>query len=271
MSVNKYTVNLSTPKSGYFNIDIPINMTNQIVDQDELVQTKFVDVQTQEAINPIVDYEKIRYLPLDINFNPVTNITYQLASATGATTFADLGFINDDIYYGTSSYLNSYLELYFYDNDNPMTQNLLFYITLYCEAIPTNLLPDGQPASQVLVNFTLQNPYLYPRSRSEGYYLYDYRDEVDFGSPKYVYMRAAFKNAKDGSTTNMMVTSVPQTIDNLVHQLYTRFLLLRTNSGYFYIIDDAYHGDNSIGPNNVKYTSSNGITANVTLYKIKAL
>jgi hypothetical protein len=82
-------------------------------------------------------------------------------------------------------------------------------------------------------------------------------------------MRASFNNAKTGKSTNLMVQSAAQSIDNLIHLLYTRYILTRTNTGYYYKIDDEYHGlVNVIGPNNVTYGSN---TVVIKLFNIKAL
>ena len=54
-------------------------------------------------------------------------------------------------------------------------------------------------------------------------------------------MRGSFKNAKTGKNINLMVDSSPDTIDNLVHKLYTRYKLIRTTTGYYYQIDNTYH------------------------------
>ena len=74
MFVNRYQINVNTYSSGatdsYFNI--PITMEYQIVDQTELVKRVFVDVETEKAINPIVDYEKVRFMPLDMQGNNTT-------------------------------------------------------------------------------------------------------------------------------------------------------------------------------------------------------
>jgi hypothetical protein len=82
-------------------------------------------------------------------------------------------------------------------------------------------------------------------------------------------MRASFKNAKTGKSTNLMVENAAADIDDLVHLLYTRYKLVRTNTGYYYQIDDTYHGLTGVtGPNNVTY-ASNDVT--IKLYQIQAL
>ena len=86
-------------------------------------------------------------------------------------------------------------------------------------------------------------------------------------------MRANFNNAKNGSTTNLMVKSTPQAIDTLVHELYTRYKLERNQTGFYYKIDDSYQGNPSVfGANNVTYSSTiTNNTVTVNLYQISAL
>ena len=65
-----------------------------------------------------------------------------------------------------------------------------------------------------------------------------------------------------------MVQNNALPIDNLVHELYTRYKLVRTTTGFYYEIDDSYHGDGTSGPNNVIYAAN---TVTINLYQIKAL
>jgi hypothetical protein len=60
----KYQINLSTVPSGTTatTINVPINMDFHFVGQSEEIEEKFV-----EAINPIIDYEKVRVTPTDLN------------------------------------------------------------------------------------------------------------------------------------------------------------------------------------------------------------
>jgi hypothetical protein len=43
-------------------------------------------------------------------------------------------------------------------------------------------------------------------------------------------MRASFKNAKSGKSDNLMIQK-PDTIDKIIHKLYTRYKLTRTTTG----------------------------------------
>lgn len=287
MFVNRYQINLSTIATGTTatTINIPVNMEYQLVDQAELIQRVFVEKEVENAINPILDYEKVRFLPLDLSGNHVDKITYSL-NMSGATTYGQLGYSNDDIKFQKNSFKESFLNLAFYDTDNPLDQRLIANITLFAQLKSVDLLPSvaqqiivygsqigtpGQPkpANQIPLTFVLENPIINKRGFAEGFHLYDYKDEFEIGGFKYLYMRASFKNAKNGKTTNLMVQNAPASIDNLVHLLYTRYKLIRTNTGFYYQIDDTYHGlTGNTGPNNVSYLG-NDVTVN--LYQIKAL
>lgn len=287
MFVNRYQINLSTVATGTTatTINIPINMEYQLVDQSELIQKVFVETEVEKAINPILDYEKVRFLPLDLFGNHIDKVTYNL-NLTGSTFYGQIGFTNDDIKYQKNSFKQSFLNLAFYDTDNPLNQRLISNITLFAELSKNDLLPDvatqiinygmqigqpGQPkpANEIPLTFVLQNPIINRTGFAEGYHLYDYKDELNIGDSKALYMRASFKNAKTGKSTNLMVQNAPDTIDNLVHLLYTKYILKRDNTGYYYEIDDTYHGLTAItGTNNVTYAGNN---VTIDLYQIQAL
>jgi hypothetical protein len=274
----RYQINLSTLASGTTatTINIPIRMDYQIVDQGELIERVFVATEVEKAINPILDYEKVRFLPTDLNGSHIDKITYAL-DLSGATDYAAIGFTDDDIRFERNNFKETFLNLAFYDTDNPLTQRLISDVTLFSYITTTDLIPlsattgiPGQPkpANQIHLTFVVSNPILNPRGEAEGYYLYDYKDELKVSNSKYLYMRSSFRNAKTGTSTNLMVQSAAASIDNLVHLLYTRYKLTRNQTGFYYEIDDTYHGDGSIGANNVSYSSNNAI---INLYMIKAL
>jgi hypothetical protein len=286
MFVNRYVINSNTLPTGTTDtyINIPINMTFQVVDQAELVERVFVQTEVEKAINPILDYEKVRFLPLDLTGIHVDKITYGV-NISGATNYAAIGFTDDDIKFERNNFKETFLNLAFYDTENALTQQLVSYITLFTEIKTTDLLPDiatqiinygtqigvpGQPkpAVDIPITFVLESPLLNPKGFGEGYHLYDYKDELNIGDSKYLYMRASFKNAKTGKSTNLMVQSAAAPIDDLVHLLYTRYVLTRNTTGYYYEIDDTYQGLTGItGPNNVTYASN---TAIINLYQIQA-
>jgi hypothetical protein len=70
----------------------------------------------------------------------------------------------------------------------------------------------------------------------------------------------------------MMVKNTPQPIDLLIREVYTRYNLARTPTGYFYLIDTTYQGNGPFSPNNVisqQLSLSNNLI--VDLYQINAL
>jgi len=285
MFVNNFKINLNTisGETTATTINIPINMQYQLVDQAELVDRVFVDVETEKAINPIIDYEKVRFTPLDLNGNYLHGIYYNVymyINNTYVNNYGAIGFTNDDIKFQTEAFKQSFINLNFYDSDNPLVQNLVNNITLYPRLTVDNLFPassvngiPGQPlpATAITLTFKIESPLFVPDKVSEGFYLYDYKDELAVNESKYLYMRASFNNAKIGTSTNLMVKNSPQPIDKLVHELYTRYKLTRKDDGYYYEIDNTYQGNSGVtGTNNVIYVNRNKIVR-VNLYQIRAL
>lgn len=288
----RYQINLSTFTGTTENyITLPINLDSQEIGQTELIDKVFVDGQVEKAINPIVDYDKVRFTPINANNNPIGEITYRLNfQGLQSTSYYDVGFSDDDIKFEKSNFTQSFIYMAFFDNDNPLTQKLVTYTTIFSQLLTKDLLPSyaiqlaangnanviqgipGQPkpARDVPLEFSVFNPIHYPRELSEGYYLYDYRDELKIGESKWLYMRASFKNAKTGKSTDLMVTNQPLPIEVLIKNLYTRVIMTRTTTGYYYKFDEGFHGDSSI-PNNIgnNVTHVNNYTT-INLYQIKA-
>jgi hypothetical protein len=254
-------------------------MEYQLVDQAELIDRVFVEIETEKAINEIIDYEKIRFVPINSFKNQINSITYTV-DLLGLTTYGSIGFDDNDIKFQKESFKQTFLNLNFYDTNNPMNQNLILNITLFSQLTEFDLVPltgstgiAGQPlpANFIKIKYVLENPLLNPLGFSEGYFLYDYKDELNVGDSKYLYMRASFKNAKDGKSTNLMVKNTALPIDKLIHQLYTRYVLTRTIDGYYFRIDDSYQGGNILtNTHNVSYSNNNN-DVTINLYKINAL
>lgn len=289
MTANRYQINLSTISSGAtdFYLNIPLGLESQEIGKSELIQTKFVDVETEKAINPILDYDKVRFLPVNSTNVNIDKIFYNI-DLTGSTTYGAIGFDNDDIKFVRNNFTQTFLYLAFYDTDNPMNQRLVSYITLFSEITPDNLLPDnetqttiygsviglpGQPkrAIDIPLQFILSSPIFNPRGFGEGYHLYDYKDELDVGEWKYLYMKASFKNAKTGKSTGLMVKNTGLLkIDEVIKEVYTRFKLFRTLTGYYYQVDDTYQVDVTSGVNNVTISNSPS-NISINLYQIRVV
>ena len=148
MFANKYKINVTTLATGTTatTINIPIDMTIQDVDNAELIERVFVDTEVENAINPIIDYERVRFLPLDLQGSHIDKIIYDIymldSSQNYVGFYGDIGFTDDDIKFRKESFKQTFLRLNFYDTDNPLTQNLVSYLTLFSE-LNSSDLPEG--------------------------------------------------------------------------------------------------------------------------------
>lgn len=285
MFANKYKLNLENFNTGTTEqyITIPIGTQFQIVDNDELIKRIFVDTEAQNAVNKILDYDRVRYMPLTPSNDLVSSITYDLSllntNSQYVTNYGGVGFEYDDVKFRKNSFTASFLRLSFYDSDDAMVQNLVGYTTLYSKLRTIDLLPSvngsiaglPKPINQIPINFTVENPIINRRGSAEGFHIYYYRDALNIGESKYLYMKTSFNNAKTGKSNNLMVKGTPQLIENLIHELYVRIIITRTTTGYYYKFDEVYQGNQNLPPNtpnNVKFV---GTSATVNLYEVAAL
>ena len=264
-------------------VKIPISLDFSTMDQSEVVNREFVDIEVEKSINPIVDYEKVRFVP-KIETVDIKNLTYsvKMLDDNGThienTTYGDIGFVDDDIKFSKSRFLNTFLRLNFYDNDTLTNQNLVSQITLFSKITNAEINPiadsEGNPldggglpihADDFPLRFILNNPIEFPEGFAEGYYIYHFKsDVIQNDLPKELYMRAELNNASNGSSTKMMASNrIDLTIDELVDKLHTRYLLIKTNTGYEYRIDTTYNGGGNIIENIDDVT--------VNLYEIKVV
>ena len=272
MSVNSYKINFN--KFGNLTgstINIPLNMEFQLVDQDEIVRRKFVENEIKNNINPILDYEKCKFIPIipfDGVINIVNTISYNLHFLNSSNQYnqnsfyGDIGFNSSDIKFRKKSYTKSFLRLNFYDTDITTTQRLLFFVTLFPRLSKTDfsvgpLPPWGTITSvnALKTNFILGDVLVNKDFNSEGYVLYYFRDEL-VNAPKELYMSAEFNNAKNGSITRFMSTSntnIP--IDELLNQsnnvnnLFTKYILKKVNNRYTYELDITYSSNVQVNYN----------------------
>lgn len=283
----KYKINIATIDSGSTatTINIPVKMEFQVVDTAEIVERMFVEVETQKAINPVLDYDKVRFIPVDENSKILTDINYYLyfivnSGITIPTYYSQIGYEDADIKFERNNFKRSFLTLSFYDTDNPFTQNLVTDLQIFSMVTRDDLVPIGtptvagqpkpipglvKPASQIPVRFVLSNPLTTPRGFYEGYHIYSYKDEYVLNQPKSLYMRASYFNAKDGKITNLMTEPTAYEIDDLVHKLYTKYNLYRDTTGFYYGVDEAYSTNVS------SILNPDGSSVAVKLYQIQTL
>jgi len=262
--VERYKFKLSEAATAS-TLNIPFEMTFQMVDQAEIIERKFVKTEVEKAINPIIDYEKVRFIPsyTGSTLQPInvvgyncyfwddnTNDYFNPSAPYNPTNYAQIGFTDGDLKFRKSKFKNSYIRLDFYDSDVVTDQRLLSYIIIKPDIRLSDIQTNSTlyPVSNKPVTFNMGNPLGNNEVFGEGYFIYHFKDEVDYNDPKDLYMRASFNNAKNGKTTNLMTkpfdSSLPVAdqlhIDGLVDQIHTRYVLIRDNTGYYYAIDNTY-------------------------------
>lgn len=277
MLVNKIIINrrLLETNNGK-DIMLPLDLTTQNVDQHDIIQEKFIDVEVNKSINTITDFEQIRLKPTkDLNSplaNIIRTINYSIFILDGNkdytdASYEDVGFKYDDIKFRKNSFNNSFLRLNFYDSDNRSTQRLMSYVTIYpivnkkffagnstprdafFKANGNNNWGEINPLKNINLEFTVGDSLMDKTLDGEGFFIYHYKDEINDKTPKELFMSATFNNAKTGKVLRLISTDTKPTIDKIniptnntpiKNNTYTKYLLKKDNTGFYYSIDINY-------------------------------
>jgi len=239
MFVNKIKiVNNLNKLDLFFNIPIILNQDTSLSNQTDVLNTELVEIAKEESINPIIDYDKIRFSPVIVEnlniFNNLANITYKLIfldenNEYTLNKWSDIGFEEDDFVYNRNKIKKSFLRLKFYDSINPLSQNLLFVVTLFPDLTASGITVNSE------IEFSRENPLIRLKGFSEGYYLYFYKDLVENGYDLFV--KGEFLNANTGKITKLKMTEDITSIENYNPNLYLKYTLKLLNNNYVYIID----------------------------------
>tara|TARA_Y100000389_G_scaffold68454_1_gene64932 strand:+ start:7487 stop:8383 length:897 start_codon:yes stop_codon:yes gene_type:complete len=298
MFVNKYTFANNLSGGTSYNINVPLGKDSGVVGQQETIEKDFINIEVENSVNPILDYEKIKLLPKHNADGILDNITYRVNLLDGGVfntslKWGDIDFDDDDFRFRKKSFTKSFLRLDFFDSDIVTNQNLVSFITLFPEFSYEDMSSGSTPlAVNYPVSFKLGNPLVDRNLNGEGFALYDFKDEILPSVPKNLYMRGTFNNAKTGISTGLMssnnsslkidelisstecstTTTVITTGGILKNNLFTKYILTRNASGYYYKIDDTFS-------DNVDYKSKNTTISSPTntndyiinLYQINAV
>ena len=277
MLVNKIRINrrLLETNNGK-EIMLPLDLTTQNVDQHDIIQEKFIDVEVNKSINPITDFEQVRFKPTkDLNsplVNIIRTINYSIFVLDENKTYTDasyedVGFKIDDIKFRKNSFNNSFLRLNFYDSDNRSTQRLMSYIVIYpivnkkffianntprdafFKTNGNNTWGDINPVKNINLEFTVGDSLIDKSLDGEGFFIYHYKDEINDKTPKELFMSASFNNAKTGKVLRLISTDIKPPVDKIntptnntpiKNNTYTKYLLKKDNTGFYYSIDINY-------------------------------
>lgn len=208
--MEKYKLNINKLSQENSFIKIPIGQNFSAVDNSEIAENQFLDTAIDESINPIVDYEKVRFFP----FNGINKIIINLNN-TGSTPLYygdtiptspfNLGYSDDDVKFRRNRFKNSFIKFNFYDSPNPSDKRLIFQQIIYNQLnedqrdINGNLLS----VSAMPITYQLVDPITFRKGNSEGYYIY-WLKNPSTPYPKKFYMTATYNNAADGIITPLM-------------------------------------------------------------------
>ena len=286
MLANKFTIKIpkiseNTNPTGT-TIMLPLTLDVQNVDQSDIIKTKFIDIEVEKSINPIVDWEQGRFSPVKDFVSPLNNlidsVTYTLEFLDSSKNFksamySDAEFTDIDIKNRKNGFKKSFLRLNFYDSDIITKQKLVAFLIIYPRVdskffsstnlpsksffTPPNATPWGtmKPVNQINLEFTVGDSLKDRNKDGEGFFFYYYKDEVSAAAPKELFMRASFSNAKTGKVMRLMSTSnkvyidklnIPTNKTTLKNNVHTKYILSKDNTGYYYKIDTNYSSNVSI-------------------------
>jgi hypothetical protein len=215
MFVDRKKIRIDTLTSGA-TIDIPIVIDAIPSDNTDLVKTRFVDNEVKKAINPIIDYKKVRFKPAVIKNNvwtivPEVKINLEFFNKDVTPIYSNfyrsLGFTSDDLFCRANRVMKSFLTLNYYKSTNP-TDNLLLTTSniftqigddqkdVYGNVLKNNLCP---------ISYEIGDPTLKPDMVHEGFHIYWY-EELIKTSPnnEYVfYLSPTYQNADNGEVSVM--------------------------------------------------------------------
>jgi len=215
MFVDRKKIRIETLTSAA-TIDIPIVIDAIPSDNTDLVKTRFVDNEVKKAINPIIDYKKVRFKPAVIKNNvwtivPEVKINLEFFNKDVTPIYSNfyrsLGFTSDDLFCRANRVMKSFLTLNYYKSTNP-TDNLLLTTSniftqigddqkdVYGNVLKNNLCP---------ISYEIGDPTLKPDMVHEGFHIYWY-EELIKTSPnnEYVfYLSPTYQNADNGEVSVM--------------------------------------------------------------------
>lgn len=187
----------------------------------DLISTEFVDKETKNAINQIIDTERIRYFPVrrildngNVVYQELKEIDFNLCFRDNSTNtwtsiptpWGNLGFINEDVKYQRNRLKKTFIRLTYFDEQNPTSQSLEYYNTvfvnvndLYSKYMRDYRVVGSNDGELLRTSFEIKHPNTFMlKNSSEGFYLYLFNANKPMVEPVPIYMRVEFNNALDG-------------------------------------------------------------------------
>lgn len=244
MNVNRFKIRFDTISSGT-TINVPISMDFTPVDNTELIENDFIVKEKEKSINPIIDYERERYNPINDNSDIIDNINITVHFKLG-NNYGDIGFINDDIRFRKNNFKNSFIRLNFYDSPIPSNQELMLSMVIFTQlgVNQRDISNKVKDVNNLPISFKITNPNKISDDFGEGYHIYWYKD---IESIQELYMSASFNNAKDGKITNLIPFNGVINFKDLFNDLFLKYNLFKNNNDYLYSIEKTPNQTVTIG------------------------
>ncbi len=204
-------------------INVSLDSDREQTHINDLVSTKFIEVNKEKSINGVIDYEKVNYEPV----NKVKQIKFNINK-----TYSEFEFEQSDIKLRRNNFKNTFLQLKFYDSPSVSpTGNLLYIKNIYTNYDVNNIDVEDK------VSFCIENPENINKvNYSDGYNFIYFKDIINNG-PFTLYMRATLNNAKNGTIKQLFTKEY--NVDDY-NNYYTVFNLKKIQENYLYDIIGAH-------------------------------
>ena len=295
-------------KKSYYNLTIPFTMDTDYgrLMQEENIGI-FYDNNVRDYVIPeVINMEKVKYKPILVDGNYADGLIFNLhfrarinendgkewyieedsekywntikslseTVNTNPNVYKSdslwyLGFNDSDILNQKMKLKQSFIRLSFYDSNDPISQKLLFYSTIFIDTGSLygkylkymkearrngktfTLESDKDGNNELNCQFSVFDEYQTIKS-SEGFNLYLFEDDAPLkNEEKDIYLKVEFNHAKYGRTIPMVLWNMDNptnglTMDNLYDCLYIKVKLSYTDNGYKYSIPDIETRDNNL-------------------------
>jgi hypothetical protein len=259
------------------------------------IETRFVDNEVKKAINPIIDYKKVRFKPAVVKNNvwsivPEVKIKLEFFNKDVTPTYGEfynsLGFTSDDLFCRANRVMKSFLTLNYYKSTNPTDNLLLTTSNIYTQIgddqkdVYGNVLKNNECP----ISFELGDPTLKPEMVHEGFHIYWY-EELIKTSPnnEYVfYLSPTYQNADNGEVSVMtpvksVLNSANKAIINTIElggNTGTQYLKVTlkyddTNGNFMYSISELNQKQLRANGGGIDWNTNTDNIPTLTLYQLQ--
>lgn len=293
-------------RTNYWNVPIGFVQNTDYIHlyQEERNNTLFVEKIKKSVIPPVINMERVKYTPIirdekeisivcgitfnlhfrerDDNWNIVKNRNWCTCNPTAiedknfekSDSLYHLGFTDSDVQYQKMKIKKSFIRLSFYSSDDPLSQSLLYYSTIFLDSgylfgqfnkKRTELIGEGkiwspneapkyvlsaasENSSDIRIDsqITIHNEFDATKS-SEGFNLYLFADDCEIVDDdkdfRTIYMKVEFNHAGYGKTIPFMSwigTDSDVTVEEYFKNVYIPVKICHINKAYYY-----YFGENN--------------------------